>query len=262
MTEERAELLEIVRDLRATLETEAATRARPEAPPIDVPRPDPPAPVESPSGGDAVGVSGVSGAGAAVLQTVRQDMGECERCDLAQTRMHIVFGEGNPAADLVFVGEAPGYEEDRKGRPFVGPPGQMLTDMITNVLRLQREDVYICNVLKCRPPRDRNPQPQEVAACTPFLTGQLQGLRPRLIVALGQFALQHLLQTTGSVGQFRGTVHHTASGVPLMVTYHPAYLLQNEGDKRKAFADLKLIRRTYEELAGVGLPPVKTRKKD
>ncbi len=251
MSEDRAELLEIVRDLRATLEAEAATCAQPAADPVEVPRPEPPPAAEPAATGD----------GANALRALRQDLGECERCELAQARSHIVFGEGNPDADIVFVGEAPGFEEDRKGRPFVGPAGGMLTAMIRNVLRLERDDVYICNVLKCRPPRNRDPQPEEVAACTPFLRGQLEALRPRLIVALGRFAMQHLLQTTGSVGRHRGRVHQTPDGVPLVVTYHPAYLLRNEGDKRKAFDDLKLIRRTYEELAGVDLPPVKSRKR-
>ncbi len=256
MSDERAELLEIVRDLRGALEVEAATCALPEAPPIEVPRPEPPrseAPAEEPGGspGDL----------AAPLGALRQELGDCQRCGLSQTRTHLVFGEGSAEAPIVFVGEAPGYEEDRKGRPFVGPAGGMLTDMITNVLCLERGDVYICNVLKCRPPRNRDPQPPEVAACTPFLQGQLDAIRPRLIVALGRFAMQHLLQTEGSVGRHRGEVHRTPAGVPLIVTYHPAYLLRNAGDKRKAFEDLLLIRRTYEELAGVQLPPVQRRKK-
>lgn len=251
MSEERAELLEIVRDLRGALEVEAATCARPEAPPIEVPRPAPP---EREAGGDA-------GDLAAPLRSLRHELGDCQRCGLAQTRTHLVFGEGSAEAPIVFVGEAPGYEEDRKGRPFVGPAGAMLTDMITHVLRLERDDVYICNVLKCRPPRNRDPQPPEVAACTPYLQGQIEAIRPRLIVALGRFAMQYLLQTTGSVGRFRGQVHHTAAGTPLVVTYHPAYLLRNAGDKRKAFEDLLLIRRTYEQLAEIQLPPVRRRKK-
>ena len=251
MSDERAELLEIVRDLRGTLEVEAATCARPEAPPVEVPRPEPPARAPDATPGDLAGA----------LRDLRQDLGDCRRCGLADTRTHLVFGEGSPEAPIVLVGEAPGYEEDRKGRPFVGPAGGMLTDMITNVLRLDRGDVYICNVLKCRPPRNRDPQPPEVAACTPFLQGQLDAIRPRLIVALGRFAMQHLLQTEGSLGGHRGEVHRTAAGVPLIVTYHPAYLLRNAGDKRKAFEDLLLIRRTYEELAGIQLPPVHSRKK-
>ena len=251
MTEERSELLEIVRDLRSALEVEADTFAHAAAPPLEVPRPEPLSSAKRgpPADGDDP------------LASLRRDLGDCERCSLAQTRTHLVFGEGRPDADIVFVGEAPGYEEDRKGRPFVGPAGRMLTDMITNVLRQDRGDVFIANVLKCRPPRNRNPQPEEVAACTPFLEGQLEAIGPRLIVALGRFAMQHLLQTTGSVGSFRGQVHRTPAGIPLIVTYHPAYLLRNAGDKRKAYQDLMLIRRTYEELTGTELPPVVSRKK-
>jgi uracil-DNA glycosylase len=256
LSDERTELLEIVRDLRGALEVEAATCALPEAPPIEVPRPEPPRP-EAPARGPA----GTPGDVAEPLGALRQELGDCQRCGLAETRTHLVFGEGSAEAPIVFVGEAPGYEEDRKGRPFVGPAGGMLTDMITNVLRFERADVYICNVLKCRPPRNRDPQPPEVAACTPFLQGQLDAIRPRLIVALGRFAMQHLLQTEGSVGRRRGEVHRTPAGVPLIVTYHPAYLLRNAGDKRKAFEDLLLIRRTYEELAGAQLPPVLRPKK-
>jgi uracil-DNA glycosylase len=259
LSDERAELLEIVRDLRGALEVEAATCALPEAPPIEVPRPEPPA-REVGEVGEA-GPTGTTGEAGAPLRDLRQELGDCQRCGLAQTRTHLVFGEGSSEAPIVFVGEAPGYEEDRKGRPFVGPAGGMLTDMLTNVLRLQRDDVYICNVLKCRPPRNRDPQPPEVAACTPFLQGQLAAIRPRLIVALGRFAMQHLLRTEGSVGRHRGEVHRTPEGVPLIVTFHPAYLLRNAGDKRKAFEDLQLIRRTYEELAGIQLPPVQRRKR-
>jgi len=249
MEDERHELLEIVRDLRETLEAEAASAAAPEAPPVEVGRPEAPA-------GDPDG-----DAAAPDLRTLRQQLGECQRCALHEARTSIVFGEGSPTAEIVFVGEAPGGEEDRQGRPFVGPAGTMLTAMITNVLRMERSDVYICNVLKCRPPRNRNPQPEEVACCTPVVEGQLAAIRPALIVALGRFATQYLLAEDGPVGRYRGRVRQRPDGTPVVVTYHPAYLLRNEGDKRKAMDDLMLVRTTYEQLTGKQLPPVRRKKR-
>ena len=196
------------------------------------------------------------------LAKIVEEVSVCEKCPhLAEARQNTVPGEGSPDAKIVFVGEAPGSEEDRQGRPFVGPAGTMLTAMITNVLRMDRSDVYICNVLKCRPPSNRNPRPEEVAACTPFVEGQLAAIRPALIVALGRFAAQYLLDEDGPVGRYRGSVQQRPDGAPVVVTYHPAYLLRNEGEKRKAMDDLLLVRATYEQLTGRELAPVRRKKR-
>ncbi len=215
------ELAELARDLRTHLEVQAAWAAD---------QPDAPPPLDS-------------------LTSILGDLGHCRRCDLARGRRTLVFGEGNPHADLVFVGEAPGADEDRQGRPFVGAAGSMLTRMITEVLRLERDEVYICNVLKCRPPGNRDPEEAEVATCTPVLERQLAAISPRLIVALGRFAAQHLLSTDQSIARLRGSAHDR-DGTAVVVTYHPAYLLRNSSDKRKAMDDLLLIRRQYEEFTG------------
>ncbi len=221
-----AELAELSRDLREHLAVQAASGADlPEAPP----------PIEA-------------------LSTIRGELGHCRRCELARGRRRLVFGEGNPYAELVFVGEAPGADEDRQGQPFVGAAGKMLTDMITRVLRLERDDVYICNVLKCRPPGNRDPEEVEVATCTPFLERQLSAIAPSLVVALGRFAAQHLLDTQGSIAALRGQLHDRGA-TQVVVTYHPAYLLRNPSDKKKALDDLMLIRRALEERTGRELPP-------
>jgi DNA polymerase len=188
------------------------------------------------------------------LAQIRDDLGECTRCKLAPTRTRLVFGDGSPSADLVFVGEAPGHDEDQQGLPFVGAAGEMLTRMITNVLRLRRDQVYIGNLLKCRPPANRDPQPDEITMCTPFLDRQLASIGPRLIVALGRPAAQFLLGTTEPVGRLRGQVHHRGD-VPVIVTYHPAYLLRSPHEKRKAMDDLQQIRAVLQQATGVELPP-------
>ena len=181
------------------------------------------------------------------LAAIRFDLGECTRCKLAGLgRKQIVFGVGNPGADLMFVGEAPGADEDIQGEPFVGRAGQLLTRII-EAIDLRREDVYIANVIKCRPPGNRNPEPEEVAKCTPHLLKQIELVQPRLIVAMGRFAAQTLLDTDAAVGSLRGRVHRYA-GVPLVVTYHPAYLLRNLPDKAKAWEDLVFARKTLQAL--------------
>ena len=185
---------------------------------------------------------------------MRDDLGDCTRCGLHQGRSHIVFGAGNPHADIVFVGEGPGYYEDKQGVPFVGKAGELLDRIITNVLRLDRQDVYICNVLKCRPPNNRDPEPQEIARCSPFLHRQLAAIAPKVVVGLGRFAVNNLLGTAGSLGRARGTVHPLRSGV-LVATYHPAYLLRNPEDKGKTMQDMKLVRSEYERATGRALPP-------
>lgn len=173
------------------------------------------------------------------LDQIRDDLGECRRCSLSNQRSHIVFGEGDPKARLVFVGEGPGAEEDRSGRPFVGPAGQLLSKII-EAIKLTREQVYICNVIKCRPPGNRNPTPDEISSCQPFLEHQLAAIAPEVICTLGTFAAQTLLNTQMPISKLRGRFH-TYNGIRLMPTYHPAYLLRNPGQKRAVWEDLKKI---------------------
>jgi len=173
------------------------------------------------------------------LQAVREVLGDCHRCPLGRLRKHLVFGEGNEDAELVFVGEAPGADEDTQGRPFVGQAGQLLTKIIT-AMGLKRQEVYICNILKCRPPGNRNPQPDEIAACEPFLVRQLQAIRPRAICALGSFAAHALLKSEVPITLLRGRFH-LYQGIPLMPTYHPAYLLRNPGAKKQVWEDVQMI---------------------
>jgi DNA polymerase len=154
-------------------------------------------------------------------------------------RKNIVFGEGNPHAGLVFVGEAPGADEDDQGRPFVGRAGQLLTKII-EAMKMQRQDVYICNILKCRPPGNRNPAAGEIAACEPFLVKQLESIRPKVICALGTFAAQTLLKSDVAISLLRGKFHRYHN-IPLMPTYHPAYLLRNPSQKRQVWEDVKQI---------------------
>lgn len=173
------------------------------------------------------------------LEEIRAELGECQRCGLARGRTNIVFGSGNPHAELVFVGEGPGREEDEKGLPFVGEAGRLL-ERILFAMGFQRDQVYICNVVKCRPPQNRNPQADEIAACEPFLKQQLASLKPRVIVALGKFAAQTLLQQETPISRLRG--HWSEyEGIPLMPTYHPAYLLRNPAGKRDVWEDMKAV---------------------
>jgi uracil-DNA glycosylase family 4 len=177
---------------------------------------------------------------------VRSDLGDCRRCKLHSYRTQIVFGSGNPQAKLVFVGEAPGRDEDLRGEPFVGQAGQLLTKII-QAIQLRREEVYIANIIKCRPPENRNPEPDEIAACEPFLIKQLQVIRPRLICALGTFAAQTLLKREEKISNLRGKFHEY-QGIPLMPTYHPAFLLRNPQRKREVWEDMKKIKREYDKL--------------
>lgn len=178
------------------------------------------------------------------LEDVRQDLGDCQRCHLAQSRTELVFGVGNPNARLLLVGEAPGREEDLKGEPFVGEAGQLL-DRILLAMGLSRQDVYICNVLKCRPPNNRDPLPDEVATCEAFLMRQVAAINPEVIVALGRFAVQSLLRSKAPIGRLRGEWHRY-QGVPLMPTYHPAYLLRNPQGKREVWEDMKAVRKLLQ----------------
>jgi uracil-DNA glycosylase family 4 len=177
--------------------------------------------------------------GARGLTLAREELGDCRRCRLAGDRKNIVFGVGNPDAHLVFVGEAPGADEDQQGEPFVGKAGQLLTKMI-EAMGYRRPDVYICNVIKCRPPGNRNPEPDEVAACEPFLKKQLAALRPRLIVTLGKFAAQCLLRDETPISRLRGNFR-VYEGIKLMPTFHPAYLLRDPSKKKETWADLKAV---------------------
>lgn len=174
------------------------------------------------------------------LEELRAEIGDCRRCKLCTGRTHIVFGVGNPHARLMFVGEGPGRDEDLQGEPFVGRAGQLLNDIITKGMGLKREDVYIANVVKCRPPENRNPEPDEVTACEPFLKKQIDLVRPEVIVGLGKFAVQALMQSKVPITKLRGTWHHY-HGIKLMPTFHPAYLLRNPTDKKLVWEDIKKV---------------------
>jgi uracil-DNA glycosylase family 4 len=178
------------------------------------------------------------------LEAVAAAVGECRKCALGQTRHSSVPGEGDPHAGFVCVGEAPGATEDETGRPFVGRAGKLLDDIL-KAIGLRRADVFICNVLKCRPPDNRDPEPLEVAGCSPYLHRQLELIRPRVILALGRPAAHALLGTNSSLGDLRGKLHRYR-GIPLVVTYHPAALLRNPNWKRPTWDDVRLARRIYD----------------
>ena len=184
--------------------------------------------------------------------TLRAEVSGCTRCALSSTRTQTVFGVGDERARWLIVGEAPGAEEDRQGEPFVGPAGQLLTAML-KAIGLAREQVFIANILKCRPPRNRDPLPEEVACCLPYLQRQIALIKPSLMLVVGRIAAQNLLRTELSVAKLRGSVHrYGALNTPLIVTYHPAYLLRQPADKAKAWEDLKFARRTFVELEANG----------
>ena len=164
----------------------------------------------------------------------------CQQCPLSQTRTNVVFCRGNPAAELVFVGEAPGYHEDQQGLAFVGRAGKLLDDIVTKGMGLTPDDIYICNVLKCRPPSNRDPGSTEMVCCLPYLERQLQIIAPKVICCLGRIASQCLLQTNAPMKELRGQ-WHTYRGIRTMVTYHPAYLLRNPADKKKVWLDVQQI---------------------
>jgi DNA polymerase len=186
---------------------------------------------------DAVAAGGVR----ETLEDIRAELGECGRCGLGGTRTSLVFGVGSPKARIVFVGEAPGRDEDLQGEPFVGEAGQLLTKII-QAMGFEREDVYICNVLKCRPPNNRNPLPAEIEQCHPFLLRQLKAIAPVAIVALGTFAAQTLLTTKEPISKLRGRFHDY-HGIPLMPTFHPAFLLRNAAMKREVWEDMQQVMR-------------------
>lgn len=177
------------------------------------------------------------------LKEIRLDLDDCQRCRLARHRKNIVFGSGSPRAKLVFVGEGPGYEEDRQGEPFVGPAGQLLTKIIV-AINLTRKQTYICNIVKCRPPGNRNPETDEIDTCFAFLERQIAAIQPDYICALGAVAAQTLLNTTEPISQLRGRFHHY-KGIKVIATYHPAYLLRNPEKKRGVWEDMKMLIKEY-----------------
>ncbi len=177
----------------------------------------------------------------AALAALESQYKNCQMCALSATRTQVVFGAGSPSARLMFVGEAPGFEEDKQGQPFVGAAGQLLTKII-EAMKLKREDVYIANCLKCRPPGNRNPEPVEITTCNPILTAQIKIIQPEIICALGKFAAQTLLATEQPISRLRGKFHDF-NGIKLMPTFHPAYLLRNPADKKLVWDDMRLILR-------------------
>ncbi len=187
------------------------------------------------------------------LEEIRMELGECGRCQLGRGRTNLVFGVGNPHARLVFVGEAPGRDEDIKGEPFVGEAGQILTRLITR-MGLTREDVYICNVLKCRPPNNRDPQKDEIEQCGPFMLRQVKAIGPEVIVALGAFAAHTLLESSVAISKLRGKFHDY-HGVPLMPTYHPSFLLRNRGNSQVYWTVWEDMVQVLEKL-GMPVPEV------
>ncbi|RMF95013.1 MAG: uracil-DNA glycosylase [Gammaproteobacteria bacterium] len=216
------------------------------APAADVPAVEP-AGAPAPAGTDArqapvAARSGAARQAAGAWEALEAEVRHCTRCALAASRTQTVFGVGNRDADWMVIGEAPGAEEDRQGEPFVGRAGQLLNQMLRAVGQ-SREQVYIANILKCRPPNNRDPKPEEIAACRDYLQRQIELVSPQLLLAVGRIAAQALLQTDAPVGRLRGRVHRLApGGLPLVVTYHPAYLLRSPAQKRKAWEDLRLAR--------------------
>ncbi len=186
-------------------------------------------------------------------QTLQQRIANCRACGLHTSRIQTVFGVGNPQADLLIIGEAPGANEDKQGEPFVGRAGQLLNSMLA-AIGLQREDVFIANILKCRPPQNRDPKPEETTKCTPYLDRQVALLQPKLIMAVGRIASHYLLQCSTPMGRLRGQRYQFRdTGIPLIVSYHPAYLLRSPQEKRKAYEDLILAKNLIAEVTEAGL---------
>jgi uracil-DNA glycosylase len=189
---------------------------------------------------EAVAVPAVRSDAGADLKAVRELVGDCQRCKLAGGRRNIVFGQGNPNARLMFVGEAPGGEEDAQGLAFVGRAGQLLTDIIEKGLKIPRKDVFIANVLMCRPPENRNPEPDEIIACQPFLEQKIETIRPKVLVGLGKFGAQWLLKTAEPISRLRGRVGDY-KGIKVVPTYHPAFLLRTPSAKKEVWEDMKVV---------------------
>ena len=189
------------------------------------------------------------GRGQADWAELERSVKTCTLCPLHKTRTQGVFGVGNRSAEWMVIGEAPGADEDRQGEPFVGRAGQLLNSML-KAIGMPREQVFIANILKSRPPNNRDPKPEEVQACIPYLFRQIELVNPRLILCVGRIAAQTLLETDTPIGKLRGQLHRIAGNRPMIVTYHPAYLLRSPGEKRKSWADLLFALRTFEQLAG------------
>lgn len=181
-------------------------------------------------------------------ETLKQQVSVCTHCSLSQSRTQTVFGVGSPGADLMIIGEAPGAEEDRRGEPFVGRAGKLL-DAMLKAIGFDREQVFIANILKCRPPNNRDPLPEEVMSCEPYLKQQIAEIKPKLILAVGRIAAQNLLKTDTPIGRMRGQQYsYGEAGIPVVVTYHPAYLLRSPREKRKSWQDLQLAMRIFNEI--------------
>ncbi|MBX3605129.1 MAG: uracil-DNA glycosylase [Piscinibacter sp.] len=249
-SEPEAVLAEPADEVREPEPVVVATRraAPPAASPVGA-APSMPAPVARPVAGNVAG-SRPEGVAAMDWAALREAVAGCTACKLCQGRRQTVFGVGNPNAQWMVVGEAPGEQEDRQGEPFVGKSGQLLDNMLRAIGLTRATDdparqVYIANTIKCRPPGNRNPEPEELAQCEPFLIRQVELVQPRIILAMGRFAVQSLLRSNEAIGRLRGRVHRY-QGVPLIVTYHPAYLLRNLEEKARAWDDLCLARQTFE----------------
>ncbi len=238
MADESSNLHEVVLELRRHLAWQESdgTRSLFRDPTVTVQKPPLPAVVAAKSVATSTGA-------VQTLDEIRREIGDCKRCTLCAGRTNIVFGSGNPRAELVFVGEAPGQDEDLQGVPFVGKAGQLLTKMI-EAMKFSRDDVYICNVVKCRPPNNRNPELAEIASCEPFLKAQLKTLQPKVIVALGKFAAQTLLRDATPITRLRGQWREY-EGIPLMPTFHPAYLLRSPNEKKSAWLDLQEVMKRF-----------------
>ena len=221
----------VVSATQVVTETECVNEPQPEAPEVHV----------KPNAGlENVDWTGLQGL-----------VSQCQACELYQTRTQTVFGMGHPQADLMLIGEAPGADEDKQGEPFVGRAGKLLDEMLY-AIGLDREKVFIANILKCRPPQNRDPRPEEVASCAGFLKRQIELVAPKLIVALGRIAAQNLLQTDTALGKLRGSMHELDGlNVPVLVTYHPAYLLRSPAEKRKSWQDLQRVRDCLQGVAEV-----------
>ncbi|MEN7430276.1 uracil-DNA glycosylase family protein [Chromobacterium sp. TRC.1.1.SA] len=229
---------------------DAKLTAPPEAPQIAAQAPEPapitPVPVEPTPTAEPLRAEVGAELAPVDWPLLQREVADCHDCRLCETRTQTVFGRGNPQARWMLIGEAPGENEDRQGLPFVGRAGQLLDNMLSAAGLERDQDVYIANVLKCRPPGNRNPAPDEIAACNGYLLQQIRHIQPTLIIALGRFAAQTLLETEDSIGRLRGKVHRY-QGVPLVVSYHPAYLLRNQPDKAKAWQDLLLARKIFRQ---------------
>jgi DNA polymerase len=226
----------------------AAAQPSPAPPRATVPSP---TPAPSPAPSAPVAAEAASWGPSPTLDEVRAALGECTRCDLCKQRKTIVFGSGNPQADILFIGEGPGENEDQQGLPFVGRAGELLTQMIEKGIGIAREEVYICNIVKCRPPGNRNPLPPEVSACRPFLDGQIDAVHPKVIVSLGKPAASLLLGRDVAITRMRGTWQEYR-GIPLMPTLHPAYVLRQytPENRRAVWEDLKAAVARSQELGG------------